>query len=366
MGNCCDALNRSSNPVDDSQRCFEPVGDNTMVTPEGFNHEHPHGSLATVPSTSNNNVRSFSYNELRTATRNFRPDSVIGEGGFGCVYKGWIDEETYKATRPGTGLMIAVKTLNQEGLQGHREWVAEVYYLGRLQHKNLVKLIGYCAEDHHRMLVYEFMARGSLENHLFRHHQSQPLSWAIRMKICVGVARALAFLHEAEPPVIYRDLKASNILLDNDYNAKLSDLGLAKDGPTGDQTHVSTRVMGTYGYAAPEYMTTGHLTTKNDVYAFGILLLEILTGRRAIDYSQPSAEQNLLEWAIPYLMDKHKAYRIIDPQLEGRYSMKGARRIINLVCQCLVAESKLRPEMKNVVEILEPLQEKRLEDSTKL
>lgn len=204
------------------------------------------------------NLKSFLFSELKTATRNFRPDSVIGEGGFGCVFKGWIDEHTFTPAKPGTGMVIAVKRLNQEGLQGHKEWLTEINYLGQLYHPNLVKLIGYCLEDEHRLLVYEFMPRGSLENHLFRRGSYfQPLSWNIRMKVALGAAKGLAFLHNAETKVIYRDFKTSNILLDSDYDAKLSDFGLAKDGPTGDNSHVSTRIMGTYGYAAPEYLATG-------------------------------------------------------------------------------------------------------------
>lgn len=307
-------------------------------------------------STSNNNLRPFSFSVLRAATRNFRPDSVLGEGGFGCVFKGWIDEQGFMATRPGTGLVIAVKKLNLEGLQGHKEWLAEVHFLGQLYHANLVRLIGFCAEDDHRLLVYEFMQRGSLENHLFRRgNYNQELSWAIRIKIAVGAARGLAFLHEAERPVIYRDFKTSNILLDLHYNAKLSDFGLAKDGPTGDKTHVSTRVMGTYGYAAPEYVATGHLTARSDVYSFGVVLLEILTGRRAVDKHKPGGEQNLVEWAKPYLNDKRKVFRIIDPRLEGQYSMKGAHRVATLAFSCLYADPRMRPLMKDIVELLEPL-----------
>ncbi|CAN6442345.1 unnamed protein product [Victoria cruziana] len=201
-------------------------------------------------------LRKFGFNDLRSATRNFRPESLLGEGGFGCVFKGWIEENGTAPMKPGTGLTVAVKTLNHDGLQGHKEWLAEVNFLGDLVHPNLVKLIGYCIEDDQRLLVYEFMPRGSLENHLFR--RSLPLPWNIRMKIALGAAKGLAFLHEeAERPVIYRDFKTSNILLDAEYNAKLSDFGLAKDGPEGDKTHVSTRVMGTYGYAAPEYVMTG-------------------------------------------------------------------------------------------------------------
>ncbi|XP_022884126.1 probable serine/threonine-protein kinase PIX7 isoform X2 [Olea europaea var. sylvestris] len=315
-----------------------------------------------IPSTPNvgeelkisSQLRSFTYNELKIATRNFRPDSLLGEGGFGCVFKGWIDETGYTPVKPGTGLTVAVKTLNHDGLQGHKEWLAEVNYLGELIHLNLVKLIGYCIEDDQRLLVYEFMPRGSLENHLFR--RSLPLPWSIRMKIALGAAKGLAFLHEeAERPVIYRDFKTSNILLDADYNAKLSDFGLAKDGPEGDKTHVSTRVMGTYGYAAPEYVMTGHLTAKSDVYSFGVVLLEMLTGRRSMDKSRPNGEHNLVEWARPYLRERRRFYRLIDPRLEGHFSIKGAQKAVQLAALCLSRDAKARPLMSEVVEALVPL-----------
>ncbi|CAL1379056.1 unnamed protein product [Linum trigynum] len=204
------------------------------------------------------NLKVFSFSDLKSSTRNFRPDSVLGEGGFGSVFKGWVDENSLSATKPGSGIIIAVKRLNQDGFQGHKEWLAEINYLGQLHHPNLVKLLGYCLEDDHRLLVYEFLSRGSLENHLFRRGSHvHPLSWGIRMRVALGAARGLAFLHSSEVQVIYRDFKASNILLDTNYNSKLSDFGLARDGPTGDKSHVSTRVMGTYGYAAPEYLATG-------------------------------------------------------------------------------------------------------------
>ncbi|CAD6238078.1 unnamed protein product [Miscanthus lutarioriparius] len=300
-------------------------------------------------------LRRFTFNELKCATRNFRPESLLGEGGFGCVFKGWIEENGTAPVKPGTGLTVAVKTLNHDGLQGHKEWVAEVDFLGNLPHPHLVKLVGYCIEDDQRLLVYEFMPRGSLENHLFR--KSLPLPWAIRMKIAVGAAKGLAFLHEeAERPVIYRDFKTSNILLDADYNAKLSDFGLAKDGPEGDKTHVSTRVMGTYGYAAPEYVMTGHLTSKSDVYSFGVVLLEMMTGRRSMDKNRPNGEHNLVEWARPYLGERRRFYKLVDPRLDGNFSIKGAQKTAQLAHACLSRDPKARPLMSQVVEVLKPLQ----------
>ncbi|XVE79574.1 hypothetical protein DITRI_Ditri14bG0069700 [Diplodiscus trichospermus] len=304
------------------------------------------------------NLRSFSFADLKMATRNFRPDSVLGVGGFGSVFKGWIDENSFTAAKPGTGMVIAVKRLNQEGFQGHKEWLAEVNYLGQLYHPHLVKLIGYCLEDEHRLLVYEFMPRGSLENHLFRRGSYfQPLSWSLRLKVAFGAAKGLAFLHSSETKVIYRDFKTSNILLDSNYNAKLSDFGLAKDGPVGDKSHVSTRVMGTYGYAAPEYLATGHLTARSDVYSFGVVLLEMLSGRRAVDKNRPSGEHNLVEWAKPYLANKRKIFRVLDNRLEGQYSVEEAYKAATLALRCLSIEAKFRPSMNEVVTALEQLQD---------
>ncbi|KAE8021657.1 hypothetical protein FH972_007529 [Carpinus fangiana] len=296
-------------------------------------------------------LRKFTFNELKSATRSFRPESLLGEGGFGCVFKGWINENGTAPVKPGTGLTVAVKTLNHDGLQGHKEWLAEVNYLGDLLHPNLVKLIGYCIEDDQRLLVYEFMPRGSLENHLFR--RPLPLPWSTRMKIALGAAKGLAFLHEeAEKPVIYRDFKTSNILLDAVCNYLFSFLIL---NSSIYKTHVSTRVMGTYGYAAPEYVMTGHLTSKSDVYSFGVVLLEMLTGRRSMDKNQPNGEHNLVEWARPHLAERRRFYRLLDPRLEGRFSIKGAQKALQLAAHCLSRDPKARPLMSEVVEALMPL-----------
>jgi serine/threonine protein kinase len=304
------------------------------------------------------NLKNFSLSDLKLATRNFRPDSVLGEGGFGSVYKGWIDENSFAAAKPGSGIVIAVKRLNQESFQGHKEWLAEINYLGQFIHPNLVKLIGYCLEDEQRLLVYEFMPRGSLENHLFRRDSRvQPLPWSIRMKVCLNAAKGLAFLHNAETKVIYRDFKTSNILLDSDYNAKLSDFGLARDGPTGDRSHVSTQVMGTHGYAAPEYLATGHLTVKSDVYSFGVVLLELLSGRHAVDQNRPSGQHSLVEWAKPYLTNKRRLLQVLDTRLDGQYSLSRAQKIANLALQCLTVEPRSRPTMDEIVTTLEQLQD---------
>ncbi|CAK9184208.1 unnamed protein product [Ilex paraguariensis] len=365
MGICLSNQIKAENPSDTGTGVSSKI-----VSRDGTEMSNSSGkvSSASIPQTpksegeilQSSNLKSFTFSELKTATRNFRPDSVVGEGGFGSVFKGWVDEQSLAASKPGTGMVIAVKKLNQEGWQGHKEWLAEINYLGQLHHPNLVKLIGYCLEDDHRLLVYEFMPKGSMENHLFRRGSYfQPLSWSLRMKVALGAARGLAFLHSNEPKVIYRDFKTSNILLDSNYNAKLSDFGLARDGPTGDKSYVSTRVMGTYGYAAPEYLSTGHLTAKSDVYSFGVVLLEILSGKKAIDKNRPTGEHNLVEWAKPYLTNKRRIFRVLDGRLEGQYSLGRAMKAVNLAVQCLCMEPKLRPTMDEVVTTLEQLQDQK-------
>ncbi|OWM65030.1 hypothetical protein CDL15_Pgr028748 [Punica granatum] len=294
----------------------------------------------------------FQLSELRAITQNFSSHFLLGEGGFGTVHKGYIDENLRQGLKAQA---VAVKLLDIEGLQGHREWLAEVIFLGQLRHPHLVKLIGYCCEDEERLLVYEFMPRGSLENHLFK-RISISLPWGTRLKIAIGAAKGLAFLHGAEKPVIYRDFKTSNILLHSDFTAKLSDFGLAKMGPEGSKSHVTTRVMGTYGYAAPEYVSTGHLTTKSDVYSFGVVLLELLTGRRAVDKTRAKTEQNLVDWVRPYLTSSRRLRCIMDPRFAGQYSIKGAKEMALLALQCISLNPKDRPKMPSIIETLEGLQ----------
>ncbi|XP_073219419.1 probable serine/threonine-protein kinase PIX13 isoform X2 [Cicer arietinum] len=319
-------------------------------TTEGSLSFHsPNGEILERP-----NLKVFSFVDLKSATRNFRPDTLLGEGGFGRVYKGWLDEKNLTPAKPGSGIMVAIKKLNSESTQGFQEWQSEVNFLGRLSHPNLVKLLGYCWDDEELLLVYEFMAKGSLENHLFRRNPNiEPLSWNTRIKIAIGAARGLAFLHDSEKQVIYRDFKASNILLDGSFNAKISDFGLAKLGPSGEQSHVTTRVMGTYGYAAPEYIATGHLYVKSDVYGFGVVLLEMLSGMRALDRTRPPGQQNLVEWGKPLLSNKKKLKNIMDGKIEGQYSQKAAIQAAQLSLKCLENDPKQRPSMKDVLESLE-------------
>ncbi|CAN1805621.1 Probable serine/threonine-protein kinase PBL7 [Linum perenne] len=220
-------------------------------------------------------ANTFTFRELAIATNNFRKECLLGEGGFGRVYKGYLESIN----------VVAIKQLDRNGSQGNREFLVEVLMLSLLHHRNLVNLIGYCADGDQRLLIYEYMPLGSLDDHLHA-LDKKGLDWNTRMRIAAGAAKGLEHL----------DLKCSNILLDSGYHPKLSDFGLAKLGPVGDNTHVSTRVMGTFGYCAPEYAMTGQLTLKSDVYSFGVVLLEIITGRRAFDTCKPAAEQNLVAW----------------------------------------------------------------------
>jgi serine/threonine protein kinase len=308
------------------------------------------------------NMKMFSLQNLRAATRNFRPDTILGEGGFGTVFKGWLDPETYAPSKVGVGIPVAVKKSNPDSLQGLKEWQCEVKFLGKFSHPSLVKLLGYCWEDKQFLLVYEYMQKGSLESHLFR-KGAEPLGWERRIKIGIGAAAGLAFLHTSEKSVIFRDFKASNILLDGDFNAKLSDFGLAKLGPTNGDSHVTTRIMGTYGYAAPEYIATGHLYINSDVYGFGVVLLEMITGLRALDTNRPPGQNNLVDWARPSLSDKKKLRKIMDPRLGDKYPDKAAQRAAELILKCIENDPKKRPSSEQVLETL--LQIRNIKDKPK-
>ncbi|GJN10625.1 hypothetical protein PR202_ga28735 [Eleusine coracana subsp. coracana] len=358
MGNCCSGSAKCANastPLE--SKVTTTTRSSTSTTMSGSNNDKDpddgvrsssnkldEGSTTTPASL--RSLKSFSMSDLRAATKNFGSNSYLGEGGFGCVYKGWIDEATLAPTKAGVGRMVAIKKLKKESFQGHKEWLAEVTYLGQLHHPNLVKLVGYCSDsDHNKLLVYDYMLRGSLENHLFLRRATQPLTWPTRVAVAADVARGMAFLHAQG--VIFRDLKSSNVLLDAGYRARLSDFGLARSGPTGDRSHVSTRVVGTRGYAAPEYVATGHLSVKSDVYSFGVVLLELMTGRRALDGSSVT----LVEWARPRLGDRRKVIisRIMDTRLGGQYSKKQAQEMAALALRCLHNDPKNRPAMEEDV-----------------
>ncbi|MBA0746401.1 hypothetical protein Gogos_008923 [Gossypium gossypioides] len=310
-----------------------------------------------VMSQRRSNLREFTFLELKTATKNFSRSLMIGEGGFGAVYRGLIrsSEDSHKK------IDIAVKQLSRSGFQGHKEWVTEVNVLGVVEHQNLVKLVGYCAEDDERgiqrLLIYEYMPNRSVQDHLSARFQTT-LSWATRLKIARDAARGLAFLHEGmDFQIIFRDFKSSNILLDEQWNAKLSDFGLARLGPSDGLSHVSTAVVGTIGYAAPEYIQTGRLTIKSDVWSYGVFLYELITGRRPLDRNRPKGEEKLLEWVRPHISNIKKFRLIIDPRLDGKYSLKSAHKLAAVANKCLTRQAKLRPKMSEVLEMVDGIVE---------
>ncbi|CAN1229182.1 Probable receptor-like protein kinase At2g42960 [Linum perenne] len=285
----------------------------------------------------------FTLRDLEFATNRFAAENVLGEGGYGVVYKGRLINGTEVAVK---------KILNNLG-QAEKEFRVEVEAIGHVRHKNLVRLLGYCMEGVHRMLVYEYVNNGNLEQWLhggMSHHGI--LTWEARMKVLLGTAKALAYLHEAiEPKVVHRDIKSSNILIDGDFNCKVSDFGLAKLLDSGE-SHITTRVMGTFGYVAPEYANTGMLNEKSDVYSFGVLLLEAVTGRDPVDYGRPANEVNLVEW-LKMMVGTKRADEVVDPNLEVKPPTRSLKRALLVALRCVDPDSEKRPKMSQVARMLE-------------
>lgn len=288
-------------------------------------------------------VKTFTLAEIERATKRFDDSRIIGEGGFGRVYEGTLED----------GTRVAVKALKRDDQQGGREFLAEVEMLGRLHHRNLVKLIGICTEET-RCLVYELIPNGSVESHLHGvDKQTAPLDWSARVKIALGAARALAYLHEdSSPRVIHRDFKSSNILLEHDFTPKVSDFGLARTAMDGGNEPVSTRVMGTFGYVAPEYAMTGHLLVKSDVYSYGVVLLELLTGRKPVDMLQPPGQENLVTWARPLLTSTDGLITLIDRAIGSDVQLDSLTKVAAIASMCVQPEVSHRPFMGEVVQAL--------------
>ncbi|XP_059667738.1 probable serine/threonine-protein kinase PBL7 [Cornus florida] len=352
---CSGQLNQSSKKKRKKKQSLDPI----EPTSEKLKTNPPLKIKDASKDGGSNSIaaQTFTFRELAAATKNFRGDCLLGEGGFGRVYKGKLESSNQ---------IVAIKQLDRNGLQGNREFLVEVLMLSLLHHPNLVNLIGYCADGDQRLLVYEYMPLGSLEDHL---HDLPPgkkrLDWNTRMKIAAGAAKGLEHLHDkASPPVIYRDLKCSNILLGDGYHPKLSDFGLAKLGPVGDNTHVSTRVMGTYGYCAPEYAMTGQLTLKSDVYSFGVVLLEIITGRRAVENSKTAGEHNLVAWARPLFKDRGKFPQMADPVLQGQYPVRGLYQALAVAAMCVQEQPNMRPVIADVVTALSYLASQKYDPET--
>lgn len=287
-------------------------------------------------------VKIFSYNELRKATQDFSGANKIGEGGFGSVFRGMLRD----------GTVVAVKVLSATSRQGVREFLTELTAISDIKHENLVTLVGCCAEGTHRILVYNYLENNSLSQTLLGSSYSNiQFNWRARVKIAVGVARGLAFLHEEiHSPIIHRDIKASNILLDNDLTPKISDFGLARLLPP-NATHVSTRVAGTLGYLAPEYAIRGQVTKKSDIYSFGVLLLEIVSGRCNTNNRLPYEDQFLLErtWA---LYEQGHLDEIIDAGIGDDLDVDEACRFLKIGLLCTQDAMARRPNMTTVVRML--------------
>lgn len=285
----------------------------------------------------------FTLRDLETATERFSKENIIGEGGYGVVYRGQLIN----------GSPVAVKKILNDLGQAEKEFRVEVEAIGHVRHKNLVRLLGYCVEGTHRLLVYEYVRNGNLDQWLhgaMQHHGY--LTWEARMKVLIGTAKALAYLHESiEPKVVHRDIKSSNILIDEDFNAKISDFGLAKLLGAG-KSHITTRVMGTFGYVAPEYANSGLLNEKSDVYSFGIVLLEAITGRDPVDHGRPALEVNLVDWLKMMVGSRHYE-EVVDPKIESKPSTTFLKRALLTALRCVEPDADRRPRMSQVVRMLE-------------
>ncbi|KAL1531505.1 non-specific serine/threonine protein kinase [Salvia divinorum] len=290
-------------------------------------------------------ARPIELNEIIKATENFRPAMFIGKGSLCRAFRAWIDEHTLIASNPGSGMAVAVKTWRD--FVKHQDWLKKIDYLVQLSHPNLVSFVGYCTEENSMMLVFEFMPNGSLRDHLFTTRYAS-FSWASRINVALDIARGLSYLHERDIPIIHRDLKTANIFLDWELNAKLSNYCYGTDDPTGETTCIRTRqVFAKPGYTAPEYTSKGHLTTKSNVYTFGVLLLELLSGTRASN----------LKLKRSYFIIKSKLLeRYMDARLGGQYPRDAAYEVVKLALKCLNLDPKLRPRMGDVVVALEQFQ----------
>nr|XP_043636686.1 probable receptor-like protein kinase At1g80640 [Erigeron canadensis] len=289
-------------------------------------------------------VTVIEYEWLVSATSNFHEDNIIGHGSFGSVYKACFNDH----------FLAAVKRIHGGGPDAQRVFENEINCLSRVQHQNVVSLLGYCIHGDTRFLVYEMMPNGSLESQLHGPSHGTGLSWQHRMKIALDIARGLEYLHErCTPPVIHRDLKSSNILLGSNFNAKLSDFGLAITGGIHGKNNI--KLSGTLGYVAPEYLLDGKLTDKSDVYAFGVVLLELLIGRKPVEKMSPSQYQSIVTWAMPQLTDRSKLPNMVDPVIRDTMDLKHLYQVAAVAVLCVQPEPSYRPLITDVLHSFIPL-----------
>ncbi|CAL0300445.1 unnamed protein product [Lupinus luteus] len=297
-------------------------------------------------------VPALSLDELKEKTDNFGSKALIGEGSYGRVYYATLNN----------GKAVSVKKLDVSSEpESNNEFLTQVSMVSRLKNDNFVQLHGYCIEGNLRVLAYEFATMGSLHDILHGRkgvQGAQPgptLDWIQRVRIAVDAARGLEYLHEkVQPPVIHRDIRSSNVLIFEDYKAKIADFNLSNQAPDMAARLHSTRVLGTFGYHAPEYAMTGQLTQKSDVYSFGVVLLELLTGRKPVDHTMPRGQQSLVTWATPRLSED-KVKQCVDPKLKGEYPPKGVAKLAAVAALCVQYEAEFRPNMSIVVKALQPL-----------
>ncbi|KAJ9190017.1 hypothetical protein P3X46_001254 [Hevea brasiliensis] len=299
--------------------------------------------------------RIFSLKELHAATNNFNYDNKLGEGGFGSVYWGQLWD----------GSQIAVKRLKVWSNKADLEFAVEVEILARVRHKNLLSLRGYCAEGQERLIVYDYMPNLSLLSHLHGQHSAEcHLDWKRRMNIAMGSAEGIAYLHHhATPHIIHRDIKASNVLLDSDFHAQVADFGFAKLIPDG-ATHVTTRVKGTLGYLAPEYAMLGKASESCDVYSFGILLLELASGKKPLEKTSGTVKRTITDWALPLAYER-KFTELADPKLNGKFEEEELKRVVLVALKCADNRPETRPTMLDVVELLKGESKEKLDELEK-
>ncbi|WCJ32820.1 Protein kinase superfamily protein [Euphorbia peplus] len=371
-----------------------PTSQYSITTSEANEEANLYGQILDGP----NYMKEFTFADLKIATKNFSSDNLLGKGGFGGVYKGWLNEKTFAPSETCTGMAVAVKRYSPTSKQGFSEWQREVEVLERLSHPNLVKFIGCCSENRELLLVLEFIQMGSLFDHLHkRNSEIEPLSWDMRIKIAIGVARGLNFLHTLEKKVIHRDIKPSNILIDSNYSAKIIDFGLAiwkpSDGDShlttmsgnvkisdldpserlcpsesDEYSHISTMIVGTIDYKDPQYAMHGQVYVETDVYSFGIVLLELMTGLKVVDRNRPEGQVYLPDWFLPNgqlenMMDStmegqyssKELEHMMDSTMEGQYSSKAMFLTAKLALKCIAVDRKKRPSMRQVIKELQKI-----------